>query len=740
MLGTRMSTWGIPPGMATATAEAVGPPVTVTDDDAMLVLARERFKQCVEAEAEYRRLALEDLSFYAGDQWPDDVERGRQADKRPCLTINRLPQFVHQVSNQMRQDKPAPKVSPVDDEADPQTAEVIQGLIRHIEQQSKADSVRSYAGFYAVVAGRGYYRVLTEYTDPYSFDQELYIRRVKNPATVYMDPSAQQADYSDANWCFIVEDLTEDEFKAQYPDAELSSAENFRSTGDSDPVWRYEGGIRIAEYFYKVMETVTIVAVQHPETGELISMPLEQAPPGIPVARSRQTKIPRVKWCKLNGAEILEQRDWPGQWIPVIPVLGEEFDVDGETQLFGMVRNAKDPQRMLNYWESAKTEMIALAPKAPWIGAEGQFENHEKEWAQANTRNFAYLQYKPKSVGQELIGPPQRQVYEPPIQAISLAQAQTVDHLKASTGIYDASLGNRSNETAGIAIQQRQIQGDVANYHFIDNLAASITHEARILVDLIPKIYDRPGRVARIIGEDNSERKVVLNQPYQEQGIERIYDLNTGRYDVVVGIGPSYATKRQESADAMLQFASISPEMLPRFADLIVENMDWPGAQAIADRIRPPDVPPKGQQPIPPQIQAQMQALSQQNQQLTTALNETVSLLNSKQLELQSKERMQTQAIESKERIAAQSDQIKLTTEAAKLGSQEDIALMHAQVQALSERLKLLQAQAPVEATQNPPAPPAMPAQVVSPQVQPEPQQPVNGGERPPLESFEIPY
>jgi hypothetical protein len=705
------------PDFVTATAAIPGPPVpVVSDDDEILATARDRFKMCNEAEAEYRKLAKEDMEFYSGDQWPLDVERGRLLDKRPCLTINRLPQFCHQVSNQMRQDKPAPKVSPVDDQADPQTAEVIQGLIRHIEQQSKADSVRSYAGFYAVVAGRGYYRILTEYTDPFSFDQEIYIRRIKNPATVYMDSSAQQADYSDARWAFVVEDMTEDEFKEQYPDRKISSAEDFRSIGDSDPVWRHQGGVRIAEYFYKEMETVTIGLLPDGSVA-----PLEQIPPGTPVMATRTTQIPRVKWCKIDGMQVLERRDWPGQWIPIIPVLGEEFDVDGDTQLVGMVRNAKDPQRMLNYWESAKTEMIALAPRTPFIGAEGQFENHEAEWKQANVRNFAYLQYKPKSVGQELIGPPQRQVYEPPIQAISLAQAQTVDHLKATTGIYDASLGNRSNETAGIAIQQRQIQGDVANFHYIDNLAASITHEARILIDLIPKIYDRPGRVARIIGEDNSERKVVLNQPYQDHGIERIYDLNVGRYDVVVGIGPSYATKRQESADAMLQFAAAAPDMLPRYADLLVESMDWPNASAIADRIRPPDVPPKGEQPIPPQVQAQMQALSQQNQQLTTALNETVSLLNSKQLELQSKERMQTQAIESKERISAQDAQIKLTTEAAKLGSQEDIALMHAQVQALSERLKLLQQQLPVEATQDAPEPPAMPAEVVSPQVQQQP-------------------
>jgi hypothetical protein len=268
---------------------------------------------------------------------------------------------------------------------------------------------------------------------------------------------------------------------------------------------------------------------------------------------------------------------------------------------------------MLNYWESAKTETIALAPRAPYLVAEGQLENHEREWKLANLRNYPYLTYKPKAVGQELVPPPQRQVYEPPIQAITLAQAQAVDHLKATTGVYDASLGNRSNETTGVAIQARQVQGDTANFHYIDNLATSITHEARILIDLIPKIYDRPGRVARIIGEDGSERQVTLNQPFNDGGQSRIYDLNVGRYDVVTDIGPSFTTRKAESMEGMLGFAQVAPELVPRYADLYVQGQDWPLADEIADRVRPPDIPPKDQTPIPPQAQQQISQLSQEN-------------------------------------------------------------------------------------------------------------------------------
>ena len=655
---------------APAPSEPEAPAGEYLDDEELLRRAKQCFDRAAETESEYRILAKQDLEFFSGQQWDKNIENLRKADLRPCLTINRLPAMVHQVSNDIRQNKPAPDVSPVDDTGDIETAEVLQGLIRHIERQSKADAVRSYAAFYQVACGRGYYRIVTEAVDPMGFDQEIFLRRVKNPATVYFDPSCQQPDYSDAWWALIVEDLTKEQYKAKYPEFELSSAEDFGSTGDSTPPWRSEGGgIRVAEYWYKVRERTDIALLPDGSVKRL-----SEVPPGMPVLKTRPTEIDAIHWARINGAEVMERREWPGRYIPIVPVLGEEYDLDGKTELVGMIRHAKDPQRMLNYWESAKTEMIALAPRVPFIVAEGQLENHEDEWRQANVRNYAFLYYKPKSVGQELVPPPQRQVYEPPIQAITLAQAQTVDHLKSTTGIYDASLGNRSNETSGLAIRTRQQQGDTGNYHYIDNLATAITHETRILIDLIPKIYDRPGRVARIIGDDGSEESVVLNAPYKDRHnvAKDGHYLEAGRYDVAINIGPSYATKRQESADAMMQFAAAAPELTPRYADLLVEAMDWPNAEAIADRIRPPNVPPKGQEKaIPPQAQAMIQQLQQENKQLTLELNDLAGKVEAKQLELESKERMQTQELQSKERVAAQQSQVKLTTEGAKLGTPE---------------------------------------------------------------------
>lgn len=667
-----------------------------------LAKARERFQHVVEAEATYREAFRDDLAFYSGDQWPDNIERQREMEGRPCLTINRLPGLVHAVSNEIRQNKPAPKVSPVDDQGDPKTAEILQGLIRHIEAQSNAPAVRSYASFYSITAGRGFYRIVAEYA-PGSFDQELYLRRIKNQSSVYFGPS-NEPDYSDAKYAFVIDDLEEDEFEELYPDLEPSSAEDFRTSDDD--IWHPDGKVRIAEYWcvHEIDEPIVQLA-----DGSV--MPLEQAPEGAQIIAQRTEKKRIIRWSKIDGARILEERDWPGRYIPIIPIMGEEYNCNGETQMVGMVRGAKDPQRMLNYWESAKTEMIALAPKSPYIIAEGQLENHETEWQQANTKNFAALTYKPREVGGVMVPPPQRQQFEPPIQAISMAEGGAVDHLKATTGVYDPSLGNRSNETSGIAIRQRLMQGSTANFHFIDNVASAVTYEARILVDLIPKIYDRPGRVVRILGEDGTEQRVSLNQPAVDKGgMQYLYDLHVGRYDVVVEVGPSHATKRQESVESMTAFAQAAPQLVPQYADLYVKAMDWPGAKEISERVRPPGIAGDDEPQIPPQAAMQMQQLQQQNQELQAQLQQAVQMIQAKQVENQSREKIAAMDAQTRLEIArlqAQAGLMKTQTDIsssetlkfADISSKEDIsaednrtkqeiALLNARVKAAGDQLK----------------------------------------------------
>jgi hypothetical protein len=614
--------------------------------DPIITLAMERFKTTAEAEFEGRKAAKDDMEFYVSNQWPDQISQDRQTDGRPCLTINRLPQFVRQVTNDQRMNRPSVKVIPVED-SDENVAKIYEGLVRHIQEASQADIAYDTACQTQVICGRGFFRIITDYCNEENFDQDILIKRIKNPLTVYVDPASIEPDYSDARFMFIVEDLSKEEFKSMYPKAEVISDTSFMSRGDGASTWATEKAMRIAEYFTVEDEVKKLYQLA---SGEIVA----EVPEGEEAVKEREAVTKKVIWRKISCVEVLEEKDWAGKYIPIIPVLGDDLDVDGKRYIKGMVRDAKDSQRMYNYWASAQTEAIALAPKAPFIAAEGQIEGYEAMWAAANTKNYAVLPYKPRTIDGTQVPAPQRITAEPPVQAMVQAMKQAGDDMKAITGIYDASLGARSNETSGKAITARQKSGDVANYHYVDNLGRSIRHLGRCLIDLIPKIYDAP-RVVRILGEDGEGANVPINQPTSgADGVNQIYDVTSGKYDVVVETGPSFETKRQETADAMATVLQANPELWQVAGDIFVKSLDWPNADKLAERMKkmlPPQLQDNAN-PIPPQVQQQLDQSKQMIQQLTEALHAEKDKNESKQAEMESKEAMNAENNSTKLLIA----------------------------------------------------------------------------------------
>jgi uncharacterized protein with GYD domain len=497
----------------------------------------------------------------------------------------------------MRQNRPGAKVIPVDDNADVQVAEIFNGMIRHIEYISDADVAYDTACENQVAYGEGYITLMTEYCDPNNFDQDIKIGRVRNSFSVYMDPLIQDPTGADAKWCFITEDLTKAEYERQYPDAAPISTLQSLGVGDqSISNWLNEDTVRIAGYYYIDYEKAKLNLYPGGQTAFEGTAEDKQFKMiyGKP-KRTRESVNPKVRYCKINGYEILEEKEWAGKWIPVIRVVGNEFEVDGRLYVSGLVRNAKDAQRMYNYWVSQEAEMLALAPKAPFIGYGGQFEGYEDKWKTANTNNWPYLEVNPDVTdGQGAVLPlPQRA--QPPMASTGLLQAKAgaSEDIKSTTGQYNASLGMGSNERSGKAILARQREGDVGTYHYGDNLTRAVRHVARQLVDLIPKIYDTQ-RIARIIGEDGETKMVKINpeqpepvkQIVDQQGIviEKIYNPGVGKYDVVATTGPGYATKRQEALEAMAQLLQGNPQLWQVAGDLFVKNMDWPGAQEMSKR------------------------------------------------------------------------------------------------------------------------------------------------------------
>ena len=632
-----------PTGMVAAAAVANGGKPKKSESD-ILALARSRLDLAVSALSESREDETDDLRFYAGSpdnqwQWPADVlatrgaVQGQTINARPCLTINKLPQHVRQVTNDMRQNRPGARVIPVDDKADVAVADIFNGMIRHIEYISDADVAYDTACENQVSYGEGYIRLLTEYCDDNSFDQDIKIGRVRNSFSVYMDPLIQDPTGADAKYCFITEDVTRLEYERMYPNSTPISTLQSLGVGDqSISNWLNEDTIRVADYYYIDYDKATLnlypgnmtAFAGTPEDREM------KAVYGKPL-RSRESDRPKVRYCKINGYEILEEREWAGKYIPVIRIVGNEFEVDGRLYVSGLVRNAKDAQRMYNYWVSQEAEMLALAPKAPFIGYGGQFEGYEEKWKTANTNNWPYLEVNPDVTDGQGAALPLPQRAQPPMASSGLLQAKAgaSEDIKSTTGQYNASLGMGSNERSGKAILARQREGDVGTYHYGDNLSRGVRHVARQLVDLIPKIYDTQ-RIARIIGEDgetkmvkiNPEQAEPVNQIVNEEGIviEKIYNPGVGKYDVVAITGPGYATKRQEALEAMAQLLQGNPQLWQVAGDLFVKNMDWPGAQEMSKRFAK-TIDPKimAGDDKPPELQAaemQIQAMGQEMEQM----------------------------------------------------------------------------------------------------------------------------
>ena len=661
----------------------------MANDVKVLQKALKRFDIASDSANENRKLCLDDLKFSIGEQWADEMVRVRTEDARPCLVINRLPQFIRQVTNDMRMNCPQIRVAATDDSTE-EISEIAEGMVRYIQNDSDAKTAFEIAGDFQVRMGFGYYRINTEYCDDESFEQDIKIVPINNPFSVYFDPSAQNPDYSDAKYCFVIEDIPKEDFEAQYAEI-LAESDGLEGIGNRQDAWNTDDLIRVAEYFEVVEVPKTLYELAN---GQVTTDKKAAKVLGLSITRERKIKQRKIIWRKMTSSMILEEKEYIGKYIPIVPVLGESIIVDGVKHLCGLVRYAKDPQKMYNYWSSAQTEAIALAPKAPFIIAEGQIQGYEHQWKNANKGNYSALIYRPTSLDGNPVPPPMRLQAEPPVQAMVQALQRAAEDMKATTGIYDASLGARGNETSGKAINARKMEGDIANYHYMDNLARSQRYTGLILLDLIPKIYDS-ARIVKILHEDGSRKPVKINQPTDEideqTGMPKLYDMRSLKADVVITTGASYQTKRQEMADSITQLVQAYPPLMQVAGDLMVKNLDWNGADEVAERLKkmlPPQLQDKeeGQSEIPPEVQQQLMQSQQMIEQLTQALNVAHDKLDNKADEL-----------ESKERINASNNEVKLILEAMKHESDASKMLFTHELQAINQRLQLLANNEPVE-------------------------------------------
>lgn len=687
----------------------------VKTKDKIVETARARFQRFKDLNGTLREQAIEDTRFVMGDsdnqwQWPEDIYQNRASvSGKPCLTINVTAQHCNQVINNIRQNRPSAKISPVDGKADKKTALILGGMLRSIQAYSNADTAHDIAAEHAVYGGEGFWRVLTEYESDDSFDQVITIKPLINPQLVCIDPDCIEPDRSDAKWGMIFEDLTKEQFREDYPDMDCSS-------WVEDPSgWNSKDKVRIAEYYYCEVETDVLYRLRDGTSVRKSEMPEGVKVEGeylvtadglmVPIVAKRDAKKKTWYWCKLVGdePEPVDKRVWPGQYLPIISVVGKEINVNGEIVRKGIVRDLKDSARMVNYSYSAAVETVALQNKVPYMASAESIANFEDIWGAANIENRAYLPYNERDMEGNQLTMPQRQ----PAATMATAQVQmlqvSVEQMRASSGQSSANFGIKSEASSGVGIQRLKAQGEIATFHFPDNLARALQYEARVILDLMRSIYDTK-RVVRILGLDGKESAAIVDpelpQAYAEvegadADVEAAFNPTVGRYDIVIDTGPSYHTQRQEAAEALTELSKNNPQLMQVAGDIVVRSYDFPMADELADRLAK-TVPPElladdKNKEIPPEAQHMLEQMGQQVEALSQELQGTMDEMQQKDEEI-ANEKLKAQQAQAKAlslQIQLERDQAIKEIEAAQMGDDSGAGAELVKEQAMDERERM---------------------------------------------------
>ena len=596
--------------------------------------AIERFNEIESFEADARSLMLADLEFQYRDQWAPGARKKRDGEARPCITIRRTNQFSDHIKNEQRQNKPQIKVTPVDDGAQEVYAERRQGLIRHIQYDSRAEQAFQRAYDFAVDMGRGWFKVQTEFLGGKSFDQKIVIEPIKDQFSVYMDPYHERPDYSDCKYGFQIDRVKRKDFEKAYPEKNPCNW----SVDDKNHSWITKDDIILAEYYCIKQKKRELWEIEVDGVIAKVYKDELENPEGSRkyLRRSREVEAPVVMWYYISPKEILAEKELLCGWIPLIPIIGKETVINGKLDIKGIIRDLIDPAQLYNFWCSQEAELISEAPRTPYIGAAGQFEGFERFWGTANQVSYAFLEYNPVAHNGTLAPPPQRQPFAGVPVGIVNAKREIVEDMKAITGMYDASMGARSNETSGVAIRARESQGNNANFHFPDNYAIGLTHAGKIINKMIPHYYSED-RVVTILGEEDEEEQIKIGQ--MNPKTKKPEGFGDGDYAVVVSVGPSFTSKREEAALNMIDMAGKSAIVSEGAADLMVKSQDWPMKDEIAERLKrliemkykgltaPMDDSEEGQEIA--MLSQQMQQMGQQMEQMAAEREQLVQKLQS---------------------------------------------------------------------------------------------------------------
>lgn len=634
----------------------------LSPDQKIIQEGKDRFKLATQWESTFRRLYFLDVKFANGDsdngyQWPTELKNQRELSERPCLTINKTQMHVLMIVNEGRKNKPAIKIRPVGEDVSFKAATIWEGLCRHIEYASGAQAIYDDASQSQVEGGIGYWRVITDYVDDESFDQDVFIAPVQDHMGVYIDSAIKKKDGSDAKWGFIFENINRKEFQRLYPDVELPDA---RSTGlNDDDDWVSTEDVRLAEYYRLISDGDELIFLET-EDGESATFYRSEVPEQFKdmlekaeasksdKVRMRKVRRQQLEWYKIGGNEILDRRKLKGKYIPIVRCVGRERKIEGRLERKGLVRTIKDSQRMFNYHASGAVEVTALQTRSPYLAPAAAIEGNQQAWFDANKKNAAVLTWRHKDEDGGDIPKPERIQPPTPSQAFTEGMTASSVQMEMASGQYHMQQPNQQMERTPRAINERSRIGDTANYDFVDNLGLAIAYTGKIILDLVPHYYDTE-RVKKIMGEDGAIQDVTIDpmapeafkeEKQSDETIKIVLNPKKGKWLVQADIGPAFATQRQEAWNALIQIVTADPTLMSEIGDIVFRQGDFKTADELAERIRR-----KIKQTAPwllddAAIGPLVQQLQAQVQQLTGDLGEAMQKLAEKQLRLKGKEEL----------------------------------------------------------------------------------------------------
>ena len=686
--------------------------------DEFMRLAKKRWNIANDAEGLQRRRSLEEVRFNSGDHWDEYDRNARDAEDRVVIEVNRTPQYLNQVGNEMRMTRPQIIVKATGDGADPETAKKKNGIIRSIQKRSGAEGIRDDAFYGVLEKGWAHWRVNVDWENERSSRQVIRTGRIANDFSVYTDPAATEQDKSDADFRFITEDVPIGQYNLDHPDSELASMTSFTGLGDDLKDWVSDKVIRKAEYWYRerTKEKLYFLADDPTKNGKFADElewvddePIGVAKDHLGQLMWRWSWRQKIKWALINAVEVLDgNEDRTGgreyvegaKYIPIVTALGRRILIENKYIYVGMVRDAMAPCLASDYWLSALTEMVALGPKAPWIVAWEAVKQHQEMWDQANLMNFAALYYDHKDANGDQVPAPFRNFGEAPIQSMTFILKFADEDLKRVMGIYNAGLGAPGPEVSGVAINSRKAESDVANFNYIDNLQRAMEYEAKVYLNLMGLVMTEP-QIVETIREDGTAEKTPINQPTDGPNGKQVTYLMGEGYDAEVEIGPSFNTKRQEAVAVMTEFVKADPTVAPLVDDLIADQMDFPNRAEFVKRLKS-RVPPNliegdDKAEIPPQFQAQYDAQAQKLEQLSKLLEEITGRIESDERKYEHEREMEAMRLASAERIAAlnANERMAAATMAAK--SKADLTMMQAAIDQVRQDVEEFRKQGPVE-------------------------------------------